>query len=274
MLRFLQDQATIRRGDGSPKGSHHVSGSIDLLASSRPLTNKEREDFQSRYGYEVSEIPIALDAVAVYVNRENPAEGLTMEQLDAMFGRDRKRGFPEEITTWGQLGLKGEWAQQPIHRYGRDQRSGTRTFFAQEALLGGELRADIREEVGAASEILAIARDVLGIGYASIEYQASMVRVLPLAEKAGQPFVAPTAESVAHGTYPLSRPLYLYAKIDPTAEPEAEVLEFLRFVNSRQGQDMVIKAGVYPLPARQVAKNLGVLSGTAVAATPVASPVN
>lgn len=274
MLRFLQDQATIRRGDGSPKGSHHVSGSIDLLASSRPLTNKEREDFQSRYGYEVSEIPIALDAVAVYVNRENPAEGLTMEQLDAMFGRDRKRGFPEEITTWGQLGLKGEWAQQPIHRYGRDQRSGTRTFFAQEALLGGELRADIREEVGAASEILAIARDVLGIGYASIEYQASMVRVLPLAEKAGQPFVAPTAESVAHGTYPLSRPLYLYAKIDPTAEPEAEVLEFLRFVNSRQGQDMVIKAGVYPIPARQVAKNLGVLSGTAVAATPVASPVN
>jgi phosphate transport system substrate-binding protein len=273
LLRFLQDQPTSRRGDGDPKG-HLVAGSIALLASSRSLTDGERADFRSRYGFEVTEIPIALDAVAVYVNRQNPVEGITMDQLDAMFGRDRKRGFPEEITTWGQLGLKGEWAQQPIHRYGRDQRSGTRTFFVQEALLGGELRADIREELGAASEILALSRDVFGIGYASIEYQASTVRVLPLAKKAGQLFVAPTAESVAHGTYPLSRRLYLYAKIDPTAEPEPEVLEFLRFVNSRQGQDMVVKAGVYPLPARSVAKNLEALTGRAVAATPVASPVN
>ena len=222
--------------------------------------------------------PANLDLGRVIADREairrvNP-QRFEMEQLDAIFGRDRKRGYHEEITTWGQLGLKGEWAQQPIRRYGRDQRSGTRTFFVQEALLGGELRGDIREEIGAASEILAIGRDVLGIGYASIEYQASVVRVLPLAEKAGQPFVAPMAESVAHGTYPLGRPLYLYAKIDPTAGPEPEVLEFLKFLNSRQGQDMVIKAGVYPLPARQVAKNLGVLAGTAVAATPVAAPVN
>lgn len=273
LLGFLQDQSTIRRGDANPKG-HHVSGSVALLASSRPLTDKEREDFRSRYGFQVTEIPIALDAVAVYVNRQNPIEGLTMEQLDATFGKDRKRGFPAEITTWGQLGLKGEWDSQPIRRYGTDQRSGTRTFFLQEALLGGAFRADVHEEIGAASEILALSRDRLGIGYASIGYQASTIRVLPLTKKAGGPFVEPTAESVADGTYPLCRYLYLYAKINPEAEPEPEILEFLRFVNSRQGQEIVAKAGAYPLTARQIAKNLEVLTGVTLAAVDVVVPVN
>lgn len=273
LTQFLQDQSTIRRGDANPKG-HLVSGHIELLASSRPLTDKEREDFRSRYGFQVTEIPIALDAVAVYVNRQNPIEGLTMEQLDATFGKDRKRGLPAAMTTWGQLGLKGEWDSQSIRRYGTDQRSGTRTFFLQEALLGGAFRADVHEEIGAASEILALSRDGLGIGYASIEYQASTVRVLPLAKKTGGPFVEPTAESVADGTYPLSRCLYLYAKINPEAKPEPEVLEFLKFVNSRQGQEIVTKAGAYPLTARQIAKNLEVLTGVTLAAIDVVVPVN
>jgi len=260
---FLQNQATIRRGDAdaSPK-SHQVSGNIHLLASSRPLTDGERKDFRSRYGYDVTEIPIALDAVAIYVNRQNPIEGLTLEQLDAIFGRDRKRGFSEEITMWGQVGLKDDWSQQPIHRYGQDKRSGTRTFFVHEALLSGELRADVREESGPASEILAISRDLLGIGYAGIGFQASAVRVLPLAERTGASYIAPTMESAASGSYPLSRRLYLYTKKDPKADLEPAILEFLRFVNSREGQDMVVKAGAYPLPAHLAAKNLQTLTGT------------
>jgi phosphate transport system substrate-binding protein len=263
LLQFLQDQAAIRRGDAdaSPK-SHMVSGSLALLAASRPLTEHERSDFKSRYGYDATEIPIALDAVAVFVNYRNPIEGLTLAQLDAIFGRDRKRGAREEITTWGQLGLKNEWAPQPIHRYGQDQRSGTRTIFIQEVLQGGELRSDIREESGPATEILAISRDVLGIGYAGVGFRASTIRFLPLAERAGSAFVAPSPDTIANGTYPLGRHLYLYAKKNSKGGLEPEVLEFLKFVNSREGQEMVTKAGAYSLPAHQVARNLQALLGT------------
>ena len=274
LLGFLQDQSTIRRGDGSPKGGHHVSGGIALLAASRPLTENERKDFWSRYGYDVMEIPIALDAIAVYVNRQNPIDGLALEQLDAIFSKDRKRGLQEEITTWGQLGLKDDWSQQPIHRYGQDQRSGTRAIFIQKVLQDGMLRPDVQVKAGPASEILALSRDVLGIGYASIGFQASTVRIIPLAERVGAAFVAASPESVANGTYPLSRQLYLYAKKDPKAGLQPEILEFFKFVNSRGGQDMVVKAGAYPLPARQVAKNLEALTGTVVAATSGFTSVN
>jgi len=267
LMSFLHDQAAIRRGDATPKAQHQVSGSISLLSASRPLTDNERKDFRSRYGYEVTEIPVASDAVAVYVNRQNPIQGLTMEQVDAIFSRDRKRGGQEEITTWGQLGLGDEWAQQPIHRYGQDPRSGTRAFFIQEALQGGEMRADVREESGPASEILSLSRDVLGIGYAGVGFQASTVRILPLAERTGAAFIAPSSESAVNGTYPLGRPLYLYVKKDPKTELDPATLEFLKFVNSREGQTMVAKVGAYPLSAHQAAKNLQVLTSGSLSAT-------
>ncbi len=264
---FVQNQAFFRRGDADASSkSHMVSSDIALLAASRPLTEEERKDFRSRYRYDVTEIPIAGDAVAVYVNRQNPIEGLTMEQLDAIFSRDRKRGLSEEITTWGKAGLGNEWGQQPIHAYGQNKQSGTRTFFIHEALLGGELRADVREESGPASQILAISRDNLGIGYAGIGFQASTVRILPLAERTGNAYVTPSAETVADGTYPLGRQLYLYVKKDPKAQLDPAALEFLRFVNSREGQNMIAKAGAYPLPAHQVVKNLQILTGGSMSA--------
>lgn len=267
LMQFLQNQAIIRRGDASPKpGMHQVSGHIALLAASRPLTEQERKDFQSRYGYDVTEIPIAMDAIAIYVNRQNPVEGLTMEQVDAIFGKDRKRGLQEEIATWGQLGLKDEWAQQPIHLYGQDKKSGTRGFFLSHALQDGSFRSDVREESGPASEILAISRDVTAIGYAGVGFQASTVKILPLAERAGAAYVAPSTETTGNGTYPLARHLYLYAKKDPKAGLEPAIAEFLKFVNSREGQTMVVKAGAYPLPAHQVAKNLQALTGAVTSA--------
>jgi len=266
LMGFLQSQATIRRGDGSPKGGHQVSGEIALLAASRPLTEKERKDFRSRYGYEVTEIPIAWDAIAVYVNRQNPIEGLTMEQLDAIFGKDRKRGSREAITTWGQAGLKDEWAQQSIHLYGQDRNSGTRNFFISQVLQDGSLRNEVREERGPASEILALSRDTLGIGYAGVGFQASMVRIVPLAERSGTTYIMPSADTTSNGTYPLSRQLYLYANKDPKVDWEPAMLEFLKFVNSQEGQSVVTKAGAYPLPADQVARNIHALTGGATSA--------
>jgi phosphate transport system substrate-binding protein len=261
LMKFISDQSAIRRGDADV-GAHQVSGSVGLMASSRPLTRDEIDNFRARYGYAPTEVPIAMDAVALYVNRDNPIQGLTLEQVDAIFGTDHKRGLSDDIATWGQLGLKDEWERQPIHLYGRDRQSGTRTFFRHTALLDGDLKGTVIEEPGSASEILAISRDPLGLGYAGIGFQASFVRAVPLAEKAGMPFISPSAESAANGAYPLGRPLYLYVKKDPAKELEPVILEFLKFVNSREGQLAVAKSGMYPLPATQVAKNLRTLTGS------------
>ena len=266
MIAFVQNIAASRRGDGNVRG-HLSSNDVTILASSRPLTEAERQTFHSRYGFEPTEVPIALDAVAIYVNYQNPLEGLTLDQLDAIFSKTRKRGAPAAITTWGQLGLQEGWEQQPIRLYGRDKRSGTRTFFLHTALLNGELNPDLREAPGTAMEILDLSRDAAGIGYAGIGFQASTVRILPIAEKAGAPFVLPTAESATNGSYPLARPLYLYAKRSPKGELDADVAEFLKFVNSREGQETIAKAGVFPLSASQVTTNLQALIGAPMSAS-------
>ncbi len=183
------------------------------------------------------EIPIALDAVGIYVNHENPIKGLTMAQVDAIFGPDRKRGSSQALTKWGDLGLEQGWGQQPINLHGRDKRSGTRTFFIHEVLLDGRVHPEVKEATGSAMEILEISRDPLGIGYAGIEFQASTVRVVPLASESGMPFVLPNAETVMDGSYPLARYLYVYVDKPSNQDLTPDVLAFLRFVNSREGQE-------------------------------------
>jgi phosphate transport system substrate-binding protein len=262
---FIIDQATIRRGDAKPSG-HLVSGHVALFASSNPMSDEDRKDFNSRYGYDVTEFPIAMDAVAIYVNAQNPIKGLTMEQVDAIFGKDRKRGLRTDVAKWGDLGLENGWESLPIHLYGRDKKSGTRTFFMQEVLGGGQLKSDVVEEAGSASEILDISRDPIGIGYAGIGFQASTVRVVPLARTAGSEFVPPTAEAATSGAYPLARYLYLYAKKAPGTNLDSDVLEFLKFINSREGQETIVRAGFFPLPAAQVTKNLQSLIGQSMSA--------
>lgn len=151
MTAFVQNIAASRRGDGNVKG-HLSSNDVTILASSRPLTVNERQTFRSRYGFKPTEVPVALNAVAIYVNYQNPLEGLTLDQLDAIFSKSRKRGAPAALTSWGQLGLQEGWEQQPIRLYGRDRRSDTRTFFLHTALLDGELNSDLREAPGTAME--------------------------------------------------------------------------------------------------------------------------
>ncbi len=255
-----------RRGDKAREG-HEGASTANLLASSRTLTDKELRAFASHHGYEPLEFPVAIDAVTIYVNAENPVQGLTLEQVDAIFGSERKRGYPEDIATWGQAGVKAAgWEKQAIRLYGRNEKSGTREFFIQTALKGGALKENIREQPGPASEILAIARDPLGIGYAGTGYQTSLVRVVPVAEQAGRPPVAPSQDTVADGTYPLGRALYLYVAKAPKERLGPAMLEFLKFVNSREGQDIVSRAGFFRLTSAMVAKNMAVLTGGSVTA--------
>ena len=225
-----------------------------LVSSSRELSDSEIKKFKSHRGYEPLAIPIAVDAVALYVHKDNPLPGLTLDQVDAIFSSTHHRGYRKDLTTWGNLGLADGWEQATIHLYGRDRKSGTRAFFQEHVLAGGDFKPALREEPGAASVILAMSRDQLGIGYSGIGLQASSVRIVPLAESDGMPLITPSAATVANQTYPLRRFLYLYVDKTPDAPLPQAVQEFLAFVKSREGQEAVVRAGFYPLPMDQMEK--------------------
>ena len=256
---FVMDLSQQRRADKARSG-HGGSGRVSLVASSRPLKSSEVKAFTAQHGHEPIGVPIAIDAVVLYVNPENPIEGLTLEQVAAIFGeKDTKGG--STIKIWGDLGLKGEWENRNIRLYGRDKKSGTREFFEQHVLHGRPVDSDVLEQGGSATEILAIARDPNAIGYAGAGFQTNLVRLVPLAKKDNEPFVTPTTDMVTHGTYPLTRYLYLYADKDPKEGFEPIVKEFLAFVNSPSGQSIVTKAGSYQLADKQLARNAALLSG-------------
>lgn len=231
------------------------AGSVRLTASSRELFDAEVKEFVAQHGYEPTAVPVAVDAVALYVHRDNPVESLTLDQVDAMFSTTRNRGYKTTVTEWGQLGLTGGWEKAGIQLYGRDQKSGTRAFFQEHCLAGGEFKPGVHEDPGAASVILALSRDPLGIGYSGLGLQASSVRVVPLAEAAGMPAVSPSSATVADQTYPLRRTLYLYVDKAPKASLPPVVQEFLTFIMSYEGQEAVTKAGFFALSPAQASKN-------------------
>jgi phosphate transport system substrate-binding protein len=263
---FMLGLSLQRRGDKAGGKGTEGASRTGLLASSRPLTDQEVKGFVSHHGYEPIGIPVAMDAVAMYVHNDNPIHSLTLEQVDALFSSSLKRAKGEHFTTWGQVGLKDQWGQQPVHLYGRNKKSGTREFFRHVALVDGELHDDVQEQPGSASEILAIARDPLAVGYAGVGFHSSMVRIVPLAAESGRAPILPNVETVATGQYPLARPLYLYVNKKPDGKLDPVVGEFLKFVNSRQGQEAVARANFYPLTAAQISKNLELMGQTLLTA--------
>ena len=231
-----------RRGDKARGKGTAGSNKVELLSSSRPLTNDELEGVESSHGTRPAEIPVAKDAVAIYVNRDNPVRQLTMAEVDAIFG-EKPRSGRSPITTWGQVGVEGPLANQPINLYGRNKESGTRLFFMHVALKGGDLRSTVLEQPGSASEIIAISRDPLAIGYAGTGFHIDSVRAVPIVPEKGQKAEVPDEASVISGEYPLARSLYLYVKRDSNDPLEdGLVKEFMSFVNSRQ-EDAVSVCG-------------------------------
>lgn len=265
---FVMDLSQQRRADKARSG-HAGGGRVSLIASSRSLKASEIKAFKAQHGYEPVGFPIAIDAVVLYVNPENPVEGLTLKEVAAVFGEESPK-HGAKIKTWGELGLKGEWENRKIRLYGRDKKSGTREFFEQHVLAGRKSDSDTLEQTGPATEILAIARDPNAIGYAGAGFQTNLVRLVSLAKKDGEPFVTPTKEMVLQGTYPLTRYLFLYVDKDPKADLDPIVKEFLSFANSASGQAVVAKAGSYPLESKQLARNDAFLKGEA--ATALADP--
>jgi phosphate transport system substrate-binding protein len=224
-----------------------TEGTANLGPMSRAMKDKEIEAFVKKHGYAPTEIPTSIDMLAVYVNKDNPIGSLTLAQVDAIFSKERKGGHSEELITWGQLGLTGEWANKRIELYGRNSASGTYGYFKDRALFGGDFKDSVKEQPGSSSVVSAVAQNPYAIGYSGIGYRTADVRAVPLAVEGGEP-VAPGADTVSD--YPLARFLYIYLNYEPGTELEPLRREFLKYVFSRQGQEVVLKDGYLPVNAR------------------------
>ena len=244
--------ADFLRISASEKAKEEKAGQTFVVSSSRELIPSEIRQFSTGHGHDPVGIPVAVDAVAIYVHRDNPIEGLTLDQVDAIFSLSRNRGYPVEVGSWGQLGLSVGWQNAPIRTFGRDRRSGTRTFFQEHVLAGGEFKSSMQEEPGAASVTLALSQSPLGIAFNGLGLHSSMVRIVPLTEKKDTSFVAPSDATIADQTYPLRRVLYLYFDTSSVASLNPVAKEFVSFIASREGQEAVIRAGFFPLPMTQI----------------------
>jgi phosphate transport system substrate-binding protein len=223
---------------------------------SRKMKAKEIASFEDRYGYKPTAIPVAIDALAVYVNKDNPVKGMAIPDVDAVFSSTRKCGGDKDITKWGDLGLTGNWKKRDIQIYGRNSVSGTYGYFKKKALCKGDYKNNVNEQPGSASVVQSVSSSMNGIGYSGIGYKTSGVRAVPLTKKAGGEFIDATPENAVSGKYPLSRFLYVYVNKKPNNELAPLDKEFIRLILSKQGQEVVIKDGYIPLPAKVVEKYL------------------
>jgi phosphate transport system substrate-binding protein len=237
-----------------------TEGTANMGPMSRAMKDGEIAAFEKKYGYKPTEIKVALDALAVYVNKDNPIQGLTLPQVDAIFSSTRKCGYPKSIARWGDVGMTGDWARRPIQLYGRNSVSGTYGFFKEVALCKGDFDNSVNEQPGSASVVQSVTAQLNAIGYSGIGYKTSGVRAVPLAKKEGEPFVEATDENVVSGKFPLTRYLYVYINKAPNQALDPMVREFMRLILSKQGQEVVVKDGYVPLPAKVVEKELAKLN--------------
>lgn len=235
-----------------------TEGTSNLGPMSREMKDDELEAFEDKYGYKPTAIPVAVDALAVLVNKDNPVKGLTMEQVDAIFSSTNKCGGEKSIETWGDAGVAA-WASKSIQLYGRNSVSGTYGYFKEHALCKGDFKNNVNEQPGSASVVQSVTSSVNGIGYSGMGYTTSGVKMVPLAKKGSKTFVEASPENAVNGTYPLTRYLYIYVNKKPNQPLAPLDNEFIRMVLSKTGQQVVIKDGYIPLPAKVVDKVLATL---------------
>lgn len=232
-----------------------TEGTSNMGPMSRKMKDKEIEAFEKKHGYKPTAIPVAIDALAVYVNKDNPIKGMTIEQVDAVFSSTRKCGATKDITMWGDLGLTGAWAGRDIQLYGRNSVSGTYGYFKKKALCKGDYKSNVNEQPGSASVVQSVTASLNGIGYSGIGYKTSGVKSVPLSKNGGD-FVDATPANAIAGSYPLSRFLYIYVNKHPNKPLAPIEQEFITMVLSKVGQEVVVKDGYIPMPAKVAAKAL------------------
>lgn len=235
-----------------------IEGTSQLGPMSRDMKADEIDLFKKKYGCAPERVAVAIDTLGVFVNKNNKIKALSLKELDGIFSRTRKSGATE-IRTWGDLGLKGEWAGRPISLYGRNSASGTYGYFKEHALAKGDFKDTVKEQPGSSAVVQGVGADRFAIGYSGIGYKTSEVRAVPLSKDGKNAFEA-SYENALNGKYPLARNLYIY--YNPSRGLDPLVREFLSFVLSRKGQEIVVKDGYYPLPRKMVEEQMHKLHGT------------
>lgn len=232
-----------------------TEGTANMGPMSRAMKDNELQAFEEKYGYKPTAVPVAIDALAVFVHKDNPIKSLDIAQVDAIFSNTRLCGGAKDIKTWGDLGMTGEWAAKPIQLFGRNSVSGTYGYFKEEALCKGDFKANVNEQPGSASVVQSISSTLNAIGYSGIGYKTSSVRAVPLSKKGGEAFEANEVNALA-GKFPLARYFYVYVNKAPNKPLSPLDAEFLKLVLSKQGQEVVVKDGYIPMPSKIAAKTL------------------
>src|SRR5262245_24124188 len=248
--RFYPNAKVQVEGKGSSTAPPAlIAGTAQLGPMSRTMKGTEIDQFEKKYGYKPTQLRTAVDALAVFVNKDNPIKCLTLAQVDAMFSKSRRGGYKEDVKIWGQLGLTGEWASRPISLYGRNSASGTYGFFKEHTLKNGDYKDEVKEQPGSAAVVQGVTVDRYAAGYSGIGYATAGVRAVPLTERDGDKCVEATAENAYSGAYPLARFLYVYINKAPAKPLDPLTREFIRLVLSKDGQTDVVKDGYFPIPA-------------------------
>jgi phosphate transport system substrate-binding protein len=236
-----------------------ISGQSTFGPMSRKIKDAEQDEFEKHYGYKAVQLPTSIDMLAFYVHKDNPIKGLSLAQLDAIFSKTRKLGHATDIRTWGDVGLTGEWANKPISVYGRNSASGTYGFVKKHVLGKGDFKDSVKEQPGSSAVVQGVASDRYAIGYSGIGYKTADVRAIPLAAGSSTDYVAAEAEFAYTNEYPLARFLYLTVNYRPGSQLDPKRREFLKFIFSRSGQEVVVKDGYLPLPAMIATEALGLV---------------
>jgi phosphate transport system substrate-binding protein len=224
-----------------------LEGAADIGAMSRPMDDDEQHAFAQRYGYAPTRIAVAHDAIVVFVHPDNPLTKITRRQLDAVYSDTLRCGASKPITNWNDFGVNPAQAATHILATGRNGASGTSEFFREEALCGGEYRADVVVWPGHGATVAAVSGNREAIGYAGIGYVNGLIKPLAFAPSDDAPAVAPVMENVMNGEYALARPLYLYVNRPPDRAPAPLPAAFLAYVLSDDAQTLVTQEGFLPL---------------------------
>jgi phosphate transport system substrate-binding protein len=224
-----------------------IEGTAQLGPMSREMKQEEIDAFEKKFGYKPTPVRVAVDALAVFAHKDNTLKGLNLAQVDSIFSSTRKLGAPADLSDWGQAGLPA-WNGRAISLYGRNSASGTYGFFKEAALGKGDFKASVKEQPGSSAVVQGVSADEFGLGYSGIGYITSGVRALPIAAE-GTEYAEPSYENCLDGSYPLARFLYIYINKAPGKPLNATTAEFVKFIISKQGQEIVVKDGYYPLPA-------------------------
>ncbi|HCJ66163.1 MAG TPA: phosphate-binding protein, partial [Elusimicrobia bacterium] len=220
-------------GGGSGTGiAALINGGTDICQSSRPMKENEKKAFSGKQKKEVKEIPVAIDAISIYVHKDNPLKELTLEQI--------KNIFTGKIVNWSNL-IKG-WADKKIVAYSRENNSGTYLYFKEHILNNEDFATDVQTLPGTAAVVNAVSKDLYSIGYGGIAYGKG-IRFLKVKKDEKSSAVEPTPENVYKRTYPISRELYFYL----AGEPQGEIKNFINWVLSAEGQKICEEVGYFPL---------------------------